>query len=154
TVAFPLPEGTWRATSPYGGRSDPVTGQHAVHTGSDFAAPLDTPILAYADGTVIYAGAHPSGYAHLILIEHMIDGRKVVSGYAHMYADGIHVQVGDRTTAGQHIGDVGADGKATGPHLHFEVRVNGQPTDPAPWLDGTPALPAAASGANSHQVCP
>ena len=144
-MTFPLPKGTWRATSPYGNRPDPVTGAHALHTGADYAAPLGTAILAVADGTVTYAGAHPSGYAHLILIQHTINGRDIVSGYAHMYAAGIRVHVGDHVTAGQHIGDVGADGKATGPHLHFEIRVGGTPRDPTPFLKGTAELPVATS---------
>lgn len=144
-VVFPLPKGTWRATSPYGWRADPVTGKSSLHTGSDYAAPLGTPILAIGDGTVTYAGPHPSGYAHLILIDHTIDGRDVTSGYAHMYANGIHVRVGDRVMAGDHIADVGSDGKSFGPHLHFEIRANGHSTDPTAWLHGSQALPAAAS---------
>lgn len=137
TTVFPLPKGTWTATSPYGWRTDPVTGASALHTGNDYAARLGTPILAFADGDVTYAGAHPSGYGHLILIKHTIDGKPVTSGYAHMYGNGIHVRVGDRVSAGQHIGNVGSDGKSTGPHLHFEIRVAGRTTDPTPWVNGT-----------------
>jgi len=148
TTAFPLPKGTWSATSPYGWRTDPVTGASSLHTGNDYAAPLGTPILAIGDGTVTYAGAHPSGYAHLILIDHTIRGRKVTSGYAHMYDDGIHVRVGDRVAAGQYIADVGSDGKSFGPHLHFEIRVNGRPTDPTSWLTGARGLPNAATPAS------
>jgi murein DD-endopeptidase MepM/ murein hydrolase activator NlpD len=147
TIVFPLPKGTWTATSPYGWRTDPVTRSSSLHTGNDYAAPIGTPILAFGDGTVTYAGAvpKPSGYGHLILIEHTIRGRKVTSGYAHMYASGIHVRVGDRVTAGQHIGDVGSDGKSTGPHLHFEIRLEGRTTDPISWLDGSQPLPAATA---------
>lgn len=144
-IVFPLPDGTWRATSPYGWRSDPVTGANSLHTGNDYAAPLGTPILAIADGTVTYAGPHPSGYAHLILIDHTIRGRKVTSGYAHMYDNGIHVRVGDHVTAGQHIADVGNDGKSFGAHLHFEIRLNGHSTNPTRWLTGAEPMTAATS---------
>ncbi|MER6971142.1 M23 family metallopeptidase [Nocardioides sp. NPDC000445] len=141
-IVFPLPKGTWRATSPYGPRIDPVTGANSLHTGNDYAAPLGTPILAIGDGIVTYAGAHPSGYAHLILIDHTIRGRKVTSGYAHMYGNGIHVRVGDHVTAGQHIADVGNDGKSFGPHLHFEIRVDGHATNPTGWLSDSQPVSA------------
>ncbi|MGN6131175.1 MAG: M23 family metallopeptidase [Nocardioidaceae bacterium] len=136
-VVFPLPAGTWVRTSPFEMRVDPVTGARTLHTGVDLAAPLGTPILAAAGGRVVFAGAVSSGYGHLILIQHTIAGRVVVSGYAHMFADGIHVKAGQTVTAGQHIADVGQDGKATGPHLHFEIRAGGpdaSPIDPVPWL--------------------
>lgn len=133
-------------------RVDPVTGIRTLHTGVDFAAPLSTPILAAADGRVVFAGAVSSGYGHLILIQHTIAGRLVVSGYAHMFGDGIHVNAGERVTAGQHIADVGQDGKATGPHLHFEIRPGGpyaSPIDPVPWLasHGASDLGAATTDA-------
>ncbi|WP_141012953.1 M23 family metallopeptidase [Nocardioides sambongensis] len=150
-VVFPLPQGTWHKTSTYGPRIDPITGDRSVHTGVDYAAPAGTPILAIADGTVLFAGAVSSGYAHLILIQHRIGGRQLVSGYAHMYADGIDVRKGQTITAGQRIGVVGADGKATGPHLHFEIRVggpNGSTINPEPWLAHHDAAegPPASSG--------
>jgi murein DD-endopeptidase MepM/ murein hydrolase activator NlpD len=147
-IVFPLPKGTWSATSPYGWRTDPVTGASSRHTGNDYAAPLGTPILATGDGTVTYAGAHPSGYGHLILIDHTIRGRSVTSGYAHMYANGIHVRDGDRVTAGQRIAAVGSDGKSIGPHLHFEIRLNGHSTDPTSWLNGSQDLPDATTSAS------
>lgn len=135
-VVFPLPAGTWVQTSQFGMRVDPATGAGTLHTGVDFAAPLGTPILAAADGRVMFAGAVSSGYGHLILIQHTAQGRVVVSGYAHMVADGIHVKAGQTVAAGQHIADVGQDGKSTGPHLHFEIRPgpDASPIDPLPWL--------------------
>lgn len=142
STVFPLPKGTWTATSPYGWRTDPVTGVSALHTGNDYAARLGTPILAFADGEVTYAGAHPSGYGHLILIKHTIDGEPVTSGYAHMYGNGIRVRVGDRVSAGQPVGDVGSDGKSIGPHLHFEIRVAGRTTDPTSWVNGAGDAPS------------
>lgn len=136
-IVFPLPAKTWVRSSPFGSRVDPVTGVRAIHTGADFAAPLGTPILAYADGRVVFAGPVSSGYGHLILIEHTVNGHLVASGYAHMYASGIHVRRGEYVTAGQHIADIGQDGKSTGPHLHFEIRPGGAyatPQNPEPYL--------------------
>ena len=149
-VVFPLPAKTWVRSSPYGPRTDPITGVRTTHTGADFAAPLGTAILAFADGRVVFAGDVTSGYGHLILIKHRLNGRPVYSGYAHMYAAGIHVRQGEHVTAGQHIADVGADGKSTGPHLHFEIRLGRArtPVNPEPYLaSARPAdLPAPAAG--------
>lgn len=156
-VVFPLPAGTWVQTSPFGMRVDPITGERTLHTGVDFAAPLGTPILAAADGHVVFAGAVSSGYGHLILIQHTIDDRTVVSGYAHMFGDEIHVRAGQLVTAGQHIADVGQDGKATGTHLHFEIRPGGayaSPIDPVPWLasHGAMSLNEATADASGCSV--
>lgn len=155
-IVFPLPAGTWHPTSPYGWRTDPVTGSRSLHTGADFAAPLGTPILAVADGRVVFAGAVSSGYGHLILIQHTIDGEAVYSGYAHMYAAGIHVRSGDAVAAGEQIADVGTDGKSTGPHLHFEVRPDGayaSPIDPAPWLRTHAATALENSSGEGSEKC-
>jgi hypothetical protein len=135
-VVVPLPAGTWVNTSGFGIRVHPVTGEYKLHTGVDLAAPAGTHILAASDGRVAFAGP-ATGYGHLILIEHTVGGKRVATGYAHMYADGIHVKAGDTVTAGQYIADAGSDGYATGPHLHFEVRpggANSAPVDPEPWL--------------------
>lgn len=135
-VVFPLPAGTWVRTSGYGIRVHPITGVIKLHTGVDYAAPAGTPILAAADGKVVFAGT-TSGYGGLVTIEHAIGGQRVATAYAHSWPDGIHVQTGDTVTAGQHIADVGSSGYSTGPHLHFEVRPGGanQPAiDPEPWL--------------------
>ena len=136
-VVFPLPEGTWIATDPFGPRIHPITGEQSFHTGADFAAPDGTPILAAASGTVTVA-EFSGGYGGLVVIEHRIDGRTVATAYAHSWQHGIHVSVGDRVRAGQHIADVGSSGMSTGPHLHFEVRdggTNGEYIDPAAWLN-------------------
>lgn len=135
-VVFPLPNGTWVRTNGFGMRRHPVTGIYKLHTGVDYAAPTGTPILAVADGRVVFAGP-TTGYGNLILITHTVAGRTVTSGYAHMNTGGVHVRVSDTVTAGQHIGDVGSSGFATGPHLHFEIRPGGphaEPIDPEPWL--------------------
>ncbi len=149
-VVFPLPEGTWVLTSEFGPRIHPITGEPSFHTGTDFAAPDGTPILAAADGTVTVA-EFSGGYGGLIVIEHQIDGQTVATAYAHMWEHGIHVSRGDRVVAGQHIGDVGSSGNSTGPHLHFEVRpggTSGEAVDAAKWLNDHNAadLPEASVG--------
>ncbi len=152
-VAFPLPAGTWVRTSGFGMRVHPITGERKLHTGVDFAAPSGTHVLAAADGRVAFAGP-ATGYGHLILIEHTVDGKRVATGYAHMYSGGIHVSAGDPVTAGQYIADVGSDGYSTGAHLHFEVRpggANGSPIDPEPWLAGHGA--AEVDGGSESAGC-
>ncbi|WP_341998868.1 M23 family metallopeptidase [Microbacterium sp. LWH7-1.2] len=149
-VVFPLPSGTWVRSSGYGWRDDTMTGKRALHAGTDYAAADGTPILAIADGVVSWAG--PAGlYGQLIIIEHTVDGRRVASAYAHMWDSGVHVTVGERVSAGQHIGDVGASGKSQGAHLHFEIRPGGsfEPSvDAERWLaeHGAAGLDAATSG--------
>ncbi|MBE4696194.1 M23 family metallopeptidase [Brevibacterium casei] len=137
-VVFPLPEGTWVPTSPFGPRTHPITGElESFHTGSDFSAPDGTPILAAADGTVTVA-EFSGGYGSLVVIEHRIDGKTLATAYAHSWEHGIHVAPGDTVRAGQHIADVGSSGMSTGPHLHFEVRdggTDGEYIDPAKWLN-------------------
>ena len=123
-IVFPLPEGTWVRTSPFGWREDPFTGERAFHSGADFAAADGTPILAIADGRVTVA-EFSGGYGGLIVIQHTVGGQRVASAYAHMWQHGIHVTAGQTVTAGQHIGDVGSSGRSTGAHLHFEIRPGG-----------------------------
>lgn len=158
-IVFPLPAGTWVKTSPFGARTDPITGEQSFHTGTDYAAPLGTPILAIAAGRVTVAGP-ASGYGNLVVIEHNIGGQIVASAYGHM--ETIDVQVGDLVTAGQHIADVGSEGHSTGPHLHFEIRpggTNATAVDSDAWLkahnaegiaagDATPALCTASGSAS------
>ncbi len=135
-IVFPLPEGTWVMTSPFGWRVHPISGERAFHTGTDYAAADGTPLYAVADGVVTVAGSS-GGYGGLVVIEHAVAGERVASAYAHMWEHGIHVAVGDTVTAGQHIGDVGSSGRSTGPHLHFEIRpggTGGTAIDPDAWL--------------------
>jgi len=159
-IVFPLPEGTWVKTSPFGPRVDPITGVQGFHTGTDYAAPLGTPILAIAAGRVTVAGPAPS-YGNLIVIEHSVGGQVVASAYGH--EERLYVKVGDLVTAGQHIADVGTEGHSTGPHLHFEIRpggTNATAVDSDAWLkahnaqgisaaDTTPALCSASGGEGS-----
>jgi murein DD-endopeptidase MepM/ murein hydrolase activator NlpD len=135
-VVFPLPDGTWVRTSGFGTRTHPITGVTHAHTGTDYAAPAGTPILALADGVVLQAGPLGS-YGNAIIIMHTIGGEPVASLYGHMWDTGVHVAEGDRVAAGQHIGDVGSAGNSTGPHLHLEIRPGNDPSrrvDPDPWL--------------------
>ena len=111
-------------TSPFGMRTDPVTGRYALHSGVDIGVDYGTPIRAAADGLIISAGWY-GGYGNLITID---NGDSFSTLYAHCSA--MYVSVNQRVERGQVIGAVGATGYATGPHLHFEIRKNGVPFDP------------------------
>jgi len=125
---FALPVPGAPITSPFGPRNDPITGYQGFHPGVDFGAKMGTPILAAGDGTVVFALPN-GGYGNYTCIDH---GHNIATCYAHQSA--ILVKVGDTVTRGQVIGLIGTTGYSTGPHLHFEVRVSGTPTDPMPWL--------------------
>jgi peptidoglycan hydrolase FlgJ len=122
-IVFQMPV-KGRISSDFGIRRDPFHGNHKHHNGIDIAAPKGTPIGAAASGNVIFAGWQ-SGYGNTVIIEHA-DGRR--SRYAH--ADRLFVEVGDSVQGGQTIATVGATGRATAPHLHFEVTANGVAIDP------------------------
>lgn len=113
----------FRFTSGYGYRRDPKTGGRRMHKGTDFAAPTGTDIFATADGVVTHAGWQ-SGYGRLVKIKHAFG---VETLYAHNSK--IRVKVGQRVSRGDHIADMGNSGRSTGPHLHYEVRVNGKPVN-------------------------
>jgi murein DD-endopeptidase MepM/ murein hydrolase activator NlpD len=98
------------------------------HPGVDFGANFGTPIQAAGDGTVVWAGPN-GGYGNCTIVDH---GHGMATLYAHQSS--ILVHVGDQVTHGQVIGQVGSTGYSTGPHLHFEVRINGTPVDPVPYL--------------------
>jgi murein DD-endopeptidase MepM/ murein hydrolase activator NlpD len=111
-------------TSGFGARSDPFTGKAAFHGGVDLAAPEGSPIYAARSGTVVGAGER-GGYGQAVEIAHD-DGTRAL--YAH--ASTLEVKAGQRVEAGARLGEVGQTGRATGPHLHFEVRAGGRPIDP------------------------
>jgi murein DD-endopeptidase MepM/ murein hydrolase activator NlpD len=115
-------------TSPFGYRRNPFGGGMEFHQGLDIAAPMGTTITAAASGTVIQAGWY-GGYGNFIVIDH---GGGMATGYGH--CSQIFVSAGQRVQKGQAIGAVGSTGASTGPHLHFEVRINGKPVDPAQYL--------------------
>lgn len=115
-------------TSPFGWRSNPFGGAPEFHQGLDIAAPTGTTITASAGGTVLMAQWY-GGYGNYILID---DGGGYSTGYGHLSA--FYVSAGQQIKQGQAIGAVGCTGECTGPHVHFEIRVNGKPVDPATRL--------------------
>jgi murein DD-endopeptidase MepM/ murein hydrolase activator NlpD len=115
-------------SSNFGYRIDPFTGLQTYHDGIDFPAESGTPIVAAASGKVIEAGVHPQ-YGKILAIDH---GNGLVSRYAH--ASEVFVNEGDLVVRGQRVATVGSTGRSTGPHLHFEVRLNGVPQNPARFL--------------------
>ena len=97
-----------------------------MHPGIDIGASSGSPIVAAASGTVLYAGRRGS-YGNTVMIDH---GNGVVTLYAHQVSGGIRVSGGQHVNKGERIGAVGSTGNSTGPHLHFEVRVNGAAKNP------------------------
>lgn len=121
----------YRLSSPFGYRTHPVTGQkNKLHTGMDMAVPEGTPVYAAESGTVIVAQSW-SGYGNCIIINH---GGGLWTLYGHLKPGGILVEKGETVKRGEKIGLVGMTGTATGYHLHFEVRKDGTPVNPAPYL--------------------
>lgn len=122
-----------RISSPYGYRVHPVLHTVRMHTGIDYAAPSGTPIKAAADGVVVFKG-WKGGYGHTVMVRH---NNGIETLYAHMSA----FSTAEGTVrAGEIIGYVGSSGRSTGPHLHYEARVNGQPVNPATVALPTPKL--------------
>lgn len=119
-------------TSRFGWRMHPIYGEMRLHAGIDIGAAYGSPVWAAMDGVVIFAG-RSSGYGNLVIVDHgTVDGRPVATAYGHMSSIG--VRAGQHVSRGQAIAAVGNEGNSTGPHLHFEVRINGQPTDPMAWF--------------------
>ena len=136
-------------TSGFGVRTDPFAARAAMHPGIDLAGPMGTPIYATADGTVLRAGWNAGGYGNLVEIDH---GKGIATRYGHMSA--ILVSAGQHITRGQQIGRMGSTGRSTGSHLHYEVRIDGRPVNPIPFMRSTDYLLAmrAGSGAALDQV--
>lgn len=116
-----------RVTSLFGMRMHPVLGYARMHNGMDIAVPTGTPIYSMAEGEVIIA-QYMSSYGNVVIIDH---GNGLTSTYAHLSR--ISVSVGQVVEKGQMIGKSGNTGLSSGPHLHFEIRKNGTPIDPAPY---------------------
>ncbi|MBH5329572.1 peptidoglycan DD-metalloendopeptidase family protein [Eikenella sp. S3360] len=116
-----------RISSPFGIRVHPVLGYLRMHTGIDYAAPTGTPIHAPSDGVVEFRGPK-GGYGNAVILRHS-DSMQTL--YGHMSAFSANAAPGQRVRAGDVIGFVGSTGRSTGPHLHYEVRLNGVPVNPA-----------------------
>ena len=121
--------------SSFGWRIDPFTGRSALHTGLDFQAEPGTSIYAAAGGVVVTQEYHPA-YGNMVEIDH---GNSLVTRYAH--ASRLWVKKGDLIKRGQKLAEVGTTGRSTGPHLHFEVLVQGVPQDPQKFLAAGRDLP-------------
>jgi murein DD-endopeptidase MepM/ murein hydrolase activator NlpD len=125
--------------SGFGFRIDPFTGQSALHTGLDYPADVGTPVMSAAGGVVIYTDQN-AAYGNTVEIDH---GRGLKTRYAHNSR--ILVKTGDLVKRGQVIAEVGNTGRSTGPHLHFEVLVDGVPQDPEKFLAKAMAPVAGAT---------
>ncbi|MGA7804073.1 M23 family metallopeptidase, partial [Bradyrhizobium sp.] len=115
-------------TSGFGVRTDPFLGRPAMHTGLDFRAQIGDPVRATANGKVVSAG-WSGGYGRMVEIDH---GNGLATRYGHLSE--INVKVGDVIKIGQVIGEVGSTGRSTGPHLHYETRIDGEAVDPQKFL--------------------
>ena len=122
--------------SGYGERSDPINGHQAIHLGIDFDAPSGTPVTAVAEGVVSFVGVKP-GYGNVVEIDH---GNGYMTRYAHNSS--LVAEVGARVHAGETIAKVGSTGRATGPHCHFEVWLNGRPVNPIAYVKSKRATKA------------
>ncbi|WP_235882218.1 M23 family metallopeptidase [Streptomyces apricus] len=120
-------------TSPFGSRQHPLTGVTKLHTGIDFASPQGSQVSAASKGRVVFA-AMTSAYGNRVVIDHgTIDGKRLETTYSHLLS--LQASAGQEVAAGTPIGLVGSTGLSTGPHLHFEVILDGHYTDPLPWLN-------------------
>jgi len=115
-------------TSTFGMRVDPFIGLPQLHAGIDYSANIGAPVFATADGTIVHAGLK-GAYGKTIEVDH---GQGLVTKFAHLSR--IDVQLGEKVTRGQIVGAVGNTGRSTGPHLHYEVRLNGIALDPQRFL--------------------
>jgi murein DD-endopeptidase MepM/ murein hydrolase activator NlpD len=135
-IRMPIPYA--RLTSGFGGRQHPVLGTFRMHKGVDYAAPTGTPIQAAGDARVAFVGRQ-GGYGNVVILDHG-GGRTTLYGHMSRFAN---IHVGQRVSQGTVIGYVGSTGLATGPHLHYEFRVNGTHVNP---LKMTLPPPAPLSG--------
>jgi murein DD-endopeptidase MepM/ murein hydrolase activator NlpD len=116
-------------TSGFGMRPDPYTGKPAMHSGLDIANQLGLPVVATAKGVVVSSGVTSEGYGRTVVIDH---GFGIKTRFAHLSE--AKVRVGDRVDRGDEIGKIGNSGRSTGPHLHYEVEVNGVCVDPSDFI--------------------
>lgn len=135
-----MPAQSGMITSGFGYRSDPFTRGGAMHPGLDFRGKMGAPIYAAADGHVSFVGRR-SGYGNVVEISH---GNGLLTRYAHMSKP--KAKVGQKVEAGDVIGLIGSTGRSTGPHLHFEVRINNRAVNPRPFLESGPHVLEEARG--------
>jgi murein DD-endopeptidase MepM/ murein hydrolase activator NlpD len=115
-------------TSGFGVRSDPFLGRAAMHTGLDFRAQMGDPVRVTANGKVVSAG-WSGGYGRMVEVDH---GNGLATRYGHLSE--INVKLGQQVRIGEVIGEVGSTGRSTGPHLHYETRIEGEAVDPQKFL--------------------
>lgn len=147
-VPTQLPVADGSLGSVFGWRIDPITGRSALHTGLDFQADPGTTILAAAGGVVVTQEFHPA-YGNMIELDH---GNDLITRYAH--ASKVYVKKGDLIKRGQKIAEVGNTGRSTGPHLHFEVLVQGVPQDPQKFLTAGSQVTNARTAAARSPAAP
>ena len=126
-MTWPIP-GYTTITSEYGMRVHPITGAYKLHTGTDIGAPMGADFVAAAKGVIVKAEMTPA-YGNMVIIDH---GGGVQTLYAH--GSEILVQVGQEVEASTPVLKVGSTGYSTGPHAHFEIRINGQTVNPMEYL--------------------
>ena len=131
-IRWPFPTAV-PISSGFGDRVAPCRYCSSYHRGVDFTPGNGAPIYVIADG-VVTAAQFGGGYGQYVYIEHQINGQTIVTVYAHMQRGSSPLQVGEQVRVGDFIGLVGNTGTSTGPHLHFEVRINGEYVDPFAWL--------------------
>ena len=119
----------YQLESPFGARVDPINKRQGFHPGLDLAAPFRSPIYSTAPGVVVFAGVNDK-YGKFVSIDH---GNGIVTHYAHLHR--ITVSRGQKVGAHQRIGELGSTGRSTGPHVHYEVVVNGEPVDPEKFME-------------------
>ena len=122
-----------RLTSRFGVRVHPIFGDTRFHAGIDIGGGMGARVRAARDGYVTYAG-YASGYGTLVVVSHgTVGGRDLSTAYAHLSV--MTVREGQTVARGDRIGSIGDEGNSAGPHLHFEVRRDGEPVDPLAWVD-------------------
>jgi murein DD-endopeptidase MepM/ murein hydrolase activator NlpD len=128
TLPLSAPLQHFRLESPFGSRTDPFNRRQAFHSGIDLSAPFKTPVMVTAPGRVVFAGSKDE-YGRMVEIDH---GMGISTRYAHLHR--ITVTMGQKLKKGDQIGLLGSTGRSSGPHVHYEVLVNGVPHDPEKFL--------------------
>ena len=140
TLPLGAPLAQYQIESGFGGRTDPFHGRQAFHAGVDMSAPYRSPVYSTAPGTVIFTGVK-SNYGKMVEIDH---GNDIITRYAHLHR--ITVARGQRVPVHHKVGEMGSTGRSTGPHLHYEVVVDGTAQDPEKFLQaGKTAVHASGS---------